>query len=133
MVEYKDMELTSPHENINTYLYAKQFSLKTDWKMAEGFLYSQGCKKDAHVIWAEREETEFKDIDGIKCVCVCVCIHTHRRLGFDPRVVKIPWRRKIPWRKWQPLQYPCLENTTDRGAEWATVHGAMESWTCLSN
>ena len=71
------MELTSPHENINTYLYAKQFSLKTDWKLAEGFLYSQGCKKDAHVIWAEREETEFKDIDGLKCVCVCVCTYTH--------------------------------------------------------
>ena len=27
------------------------------------------------------------------------------------------WRRK-----WQPLQYLCLENLTDRGAWWATVH-----------
>ena len=26
-----------------------------------------------------------------------------------------------------PLQYSCLENSTDRGAWWATVHGAAES------
>ena len=25
-----------------------------------------------------------------------------------------------------PLQYPCLENPTDRGAWWATVHGVTE-------
>ena len=26
-----------------------------------------------------------------------------------------------------PLQYSCLENSTDRGAWWATVHGVAES------
>ena len=26
-----------------------------------------------------------------------------------------------------PLQYPCLENSKDRGAWWATVHGIAES------
>ena len=25
-----------------------------------------------------------------------------------------------------PLWYPCLENTIDRGASWATVHGVEE-------
>ena len=25
-----------------------------------------------------------------------------------------------------PLQYPCLENTMDRGAWWVTVHGVAE-------
>ena len=35
---------------------------------------------------------------------------------------KIPWRRK-----WQPLQSSCLENSTDRGAWRATVHGVAES------
>ena len=30
-----------------------------------------------------------------------------------------------------PLQYPCLENPMDRGAWWATVHGAAESRTWL--
>ena len=31
------------------------------------------------------------------------------------------------------FQYSCLENSTDRGAWWATVHGAAESRTWLSN
>ena len=26
-----------------------------------------------------------------------------------------------------PLQYSCLENSTDRGAWWATVHGVIKS------
>ena len=29
------------------------------------------------------------------------------------------------------LQYFCLENSMDRGAWWATVHGVTHSWTCL--
>ena len=32
-----------------------------------------------------------------------------------------------------PLQYSCLENSTDRGAWWATVHGVARSWTRLSD
>ena len=28
-----------------------------------------------------------------------------------------------------PLQYSCLENSMDRGARWATVHGVAKSWT----
>ena len=32
-----------------------------------------------------------------------------------------------------PLQYSCLENSMDRGAWWATVHGVTKSWTWLSN
>ena len=28
-----------------------------------------------------------------------------------------------------PLQYPCLENSMDRGAWWATVHGFAKSQT----
>ena len=31
-----------------------------------------------------------------------------------------------------PLQYSCLENSTHRGAWWATVHGVTKSWTQLS-
>ena len=33
----------------------------------------------------------------------------------------------------RPLQYSCLENPTDGGAWWATVHGVMKSQTRLSN
>ena len=32
-----------------------------------------------------------------------------------------------------PLQCTCLENPTDRGAWWATVHGVAKNWTQLSN
>ena len=32
-----------------------------------------------------------------------------------------------------PLQYSCLENSVDRGAWWATVHGVTMSRTRLSN
>ena len=32
-----------------------------------------------------------------------------------------------------PLQYCCLENSMERGAQWATVHGVTKSWTCLSD
>ena len=31
-----------------------------------------------------------------------------------------------------PLQYSCLENFLDRGAQWATVHGVAENRTQLS-
>ena len=27
-----------------------------------------------------------------------------------------------------PLQYSCLENPTDRGAQWATVYGVTKDW-----
>ena len=32
-----------------------------------------------------------------------------------------------------PLQYSCLENPMDRGAQWAIVHGVTKSWTRLSD
>ena len=32
-----------------------------------------------------------------------------------------------------PLQYTCLQNSMDREAWWATVHGVTKSWTWLSN
>ena len=30
-------------------------------------------------------------------------------------------------RNGNPLQYSCMENSLDRGAQWATVHGIAES------
>ena len=32
-----------------------------------------------------------------------------------------------------PLRCSCLENSKDRGAWWATVHGVAKSWTRLSD
>ena len=40
-----------------------------------------------------------------------------RRHTFDLLFGKIPWRRK-----WNSLQYSCLENPMDTGARRATVH-----------
>ena len=31
------------------------------------------------------------------------------------------------------LQHSCLENSLDRGAWWASVHGVKKSWTQLSD
>ena len=31
-----------------------------------------------------------------------------------------------------PLQYSCLENPMDGGAQWAALHGVAKSWTRLS-
>ena len=49
----------------------------------------------------------------------------------DARVVgSIPgWGRSLGEGNGNPLQYSCLENPMDRGAWWATVHGAARSRT----
>ena len=51
-----------------------------------------------------------------------------RRYGFKPWVGKIPGEGNG-----NPLQYSCLGNPMDRGACWATGHGAPKSQTRLSN
>ena len=43
-------------------------------------------------------------------------------MGFDPWVRKILGQGHA-----NPLQYSCLENPMDRGAQPATVHGVTES------
>ena len=53
----------------------------------------------------------------------CQC-RRHKRHGF------YSWIRRIPGGgHGNPLQYPCLENSLDRGAWWATVHRVAKSWT----
>ena len=51
----------------------------------------------------------------------------HRRLGFDPCVGKIPWKRK-----WQLTPVFLPGKSMDRGAWWAIVHRATKSWIWLS-
>ena len=41
------------------HLYVEQFSLKMNWKLAEGLLYNQGCKKDIHVIREEGKKSSW--------------------------------------------------------------------------
>ena len=41
----------------------------------------------------------------------------------------IPGLGRVPGEgKGYPLQYSGLENSIDRGAQWATVHGIKKSW-----
>ena len=51
----------------------------------------------------------------------------------EPRAKFDPWVGKIPWRRaWQnPLQCSCLENSMDRGAWRAALHGIGKHWTQL--
>ena len=51
-----------------------------------------------------------------------------KRLGFNPWIGKIPGGGHG-----NPLQYSCLENSMDRGAWWATVHGVAKIQTQLSS
>ena len=56
----------------------------------------------------------------------CQCRRCKMR-GFDP------WVRKIPWnKKWHATPVFSLENSMERGAWWATVHGVTKSQTLLS-
>ena len=46
----------------------------------------------------------------------------------------IPGSERSPReRNGNPFQYSYLENSMDRGAWWATVHGVEKSWTQLSD
>ena len=49
-----------------------------------------------------------------------------KRLGFDPCVRKIPWRRK-----WQRIPVSYLENSMDREGCQAMVNSVAKSWTQL--
>ena len=51
-----------------------------------------------------------------------------------PLVPTLPGSGRSPGKgNGNPLQYSCLENSMDRGAWWATVHGIEKSWTRLSD
>ena len=43
------------------------------------------------------------------------------------------WGRPLGEGNGHPFQYFCLENSMDRGAWWATVHGVAKTWTGLSD
>ena len=80
------------------------------WALKDGFEKGSGCGIPRWLSWWR------------------ICLQC-RRHGFDPWVGKIPWRRT-----WQPTPvfWRILENSMDRGAWRATVHGAAKSQTQLS-
>ena len=48
--------------------------------------------------------------------------------GGDPGLISGSGRSPVEGNGYYPLQYSCLENSMNRGAWWATVHGvAIES------
>ena len=53
-----------------------------------------------------------------------------QRVGHD-RETKHTCKVTVSEGHGNPLQYSCLENPTERGAWWATVHGVAKSWTQL--
>ena len=58
---------------------------------------------------------------------VNICLQC-RRCGFDPRLGRSPGEENG-----YPLQYPCLENSMDRGAWQTTVHGVAKGQIRLSD
>ena len=54
---------------------------------------------------------------GNESICQC------RRHRFNPWVGRISWTENG-----NPLQHSCQENSMDRRAWWATVHGVEMSW-----
>ena len=63
----------------------------------------------------ERAEGKFNEFSACQCM-------RRRRCRFDPWVGGSPWVGNV-----NPVQYPCLENSMDRGAWWATVPGVTRS------
>ena len=51
----------------------------------------------------------------------------------ETRVQSLGWRRSPGGKNGNPLQYSCLENSTDREAWQATVYGVTKSWKQVSN
>ena len=77
------------------------------------------------------------------CVCIYTQIHTHiLPLGSNSKQSacsaedpgSISGSRRFPGEgNGNPRQYSWLENPTDRGAWWTTVHGVAKSQTQLSD
>ena len=75
-------------------------------------------EENSHALLVEFQifMTPFIDFSYIQLSAVCNSLITENREGNG-----------------NPLQYSCLENSMDRGAWWAAVHGVAKSWTRLSD
>ena len=72
--------------------------------------------------YVRKSSSQVALVSGEEPACPCGRCKIY---GFDPWVGKIPRRRA--WQPGSPLQYPCLENSKNREAWQAAVHGATES------
>ena len=84
-----------------------------------------GCKESDTTEWLSTAQ----HTSGKEPTCQC---RRQKRLGFDPWVGKIPWRRA-----WQPIlvfllgESPWTKEPTV--GLWSAVHGATKSWTQVSD
>ena len=69
----------------------------------------------------------FEGFPGLASEFACQC-RIPKRHSFGPGSERSPGVGND-----NPLQYSCLENSMDRGAWWATVHGVAKSQTWLSS
>ena len=68
------------------------------------------------------------------CVCICVALVVKNQAANAGDSGSVPeLARSTGVGIGNSLQFSCLENSMDRGAWWATVHGVAESRTQLSN
>ena len=74
------------------------------------FLYGCGSEGTSQVVLSEKDPSASAGDAG--------------DVGSIPRLGRSPGEGNG-----NPLRYSCLENPTDRGAWWATVHGVTKSWT----
>ena len=125
-------------------LFKKQKQTQRHQKQTQSTRVPKGGVQDKLGVWDWHIFTTIYKVgnqQGIVCMyvhhCVhCVYIYVHhfpggagakesarqcRRSGRSPRAGSGSW-----------LQYTCLENSMERGAWQATVHGAAQSWTPLS-
>ena len=70
-------------------------------------------------------------VDGWSCVPSLLFTCGQTKAG-DPGSIT-GWGRSPGEGNGNPLQYSCLENSMDRGAWWATVHGVAKSQTRLND
>ena len=89
-----------------------------------GFPGGSVAKKKLSAVWEMQEMQVCEEGTGNSCPEVaqsCPLQHSHK--------IGIPRSGRSPGGgNGNPLQYSCLENSMDRGAWWATVHGVTKSW-----
>ena len=105
--------------------HSSTLAWKIQWMEEPGVLQSMGSQRVRHD-WVIELNWSFSEsfpggLDGKASAC---------NAG-DPGL--IPGLGRSPGEgNGNPLQYSCLENSMDRGAWWATVHGVSKSRTWLS-
>ena len=88
--------------------------------------FSRGYSWPRDWTWVSCTAGKFFPEQKLQFAFVFHCLQC-RRLGFDPWVGKISWRRDS-----YPFQYSGLENSMDKEACQATVHGVAKSPTWLA-